>query len=327
MSNFLPFGLTLIDLITLLVGATAFIVVIAVWQSGIVARDPMKGRIKSLQDRRQALRAGLITEPKRRASPIKQPQGVNVMREVVKKLKLAQNETTQKVSKKMMQAGWRQKDAVVIYLFFKMVLPILIAVTAVVFVYGLGVLNGKPMMEMLVPPGAILLAFMAPDLVVKNQTQKRMDAIRKGLPDALDLMVICAEAGLTLDTALNRVTQEMGKSAPELADEFGLASIELGFLPDRRQALANLAERVPLPSVRGVVTTLVQTERYGTPLAMSLRVLSAEFRNERMMKAEEKAARLPATMTVPLILFILPTLFVVLLGPAACQISDELINR
>lgn len=183
------------------------------------------------------------------------------------------------------------------------------------------------MMEMLVPPGAILLAFMAPDLVVKNQTQKRMDAIRKGLPDALDLMVICAEAGLTLDTALNRVTQEMGKSAPELADEFGLASIELGFLPDRRQALANLAERVPLPSVRGVVTTLVQTERYGTPLAMSLRVLSAEFRNERMMKAEEKAARLPATMTVPLILFILPTLFVVLLGPAACQISDELINR
>ncbi|GER07459.1 type II secretion system protein [Iodidimonas muriae] len=327
MSNFLPFGLTLIDLITLLVGATAFVAVIAVWQSGIVARDPMKGRIKSLQDRRQALRAGLITEPKRRASPVKQPQGVNVMREVVKKLKLAQNETTQKVSKKMMQAGWRQKDAVVIYLFFKMVLPILIAVTAVVFVYGLGVLSGKPMMEMLVPPGAILLAFMAPDLVVKNQTQKRMDAIRKGLPDALDLMVICAEAGLTLDTALNRVTQEMGKSAPELADEFGLASIELGFLPDRRQALANLAERVPLPSVRGVVTTLVQTERYGTPLAMSLRVLSAEFRNERMMKAEEKAARLPATMTVPLILFILPTLFVVLLGPAACQISDELINR
>lgn len=144
MSNFLPFGLTLIDLITLLVGATAFVAVIAVWQSGIVARDPMKGRIKSLQDRRQALRAGLITEPKRRASPVKQPQGVNVMREVVKKLKLAQNETTQKVSKKMMQAGWRQKDAVVIYLFFKMVLPILIAVTAVVFVYGLGVLSGKP---------------------------------------------------------------------------------------------------------------------------------------------------------------------------------------
>ncbi|GAK34370.1 MULTISPECIES: type II secretion system F family protein [Iodidimonas] len=327
MNELIPFGLSALDLVTILAGITAFIAVLAVWQSGIVARDPMKGRIKQLQERRQALRAGLITEPKRRTSPIRKAQGLNVMRSVVKKLKLAQSETTQKVSKKMMQAGWRQKDAVIIYLFFKMVLPALIAISSLLLVYGYDAFADSPMLKVLLPPGAILIAFMGPDLVVKNQIQKRMAAIRKALPDALDLMVICAEAGLTLDSAFQRVTGEMGKSAPELGDEFGLTTVELGFLPDRRQALMNLAERVPLPSVRGVVTTLVQTERYGTPLAMSLRVLSAEFRNERMMKAEEKAARLPATMTVPLILFILPTLFVVLLGPAACQISDELINR
>lgn len=327
MNTTLPIGITLLDLITLLIGATAFITIIAVWQAGIAARNPMRGRIKALQERRQALKAGLVTDAKRRQSTIKKTQSVNLMREVVKKLSLLQSEQNQKITRKLAQAGWRQKDAVVIYLFFKMVLPILVSVTVVIFVYVLKMLEGRPMLEFIVPIGSILLAFFGPDLAVKNAIQKRVDLIRKALPDALDLMVICAEAGLTLDTALNRVTTEMGKSSPELADEFGLTSIELGFLPDRRQALQNLIDRVPLPSVRGVVTTLIQTERYGTPLAMSLRVLSAEFRNERMMKAEEKAARLPATMTVPLILFILPTLFVVLLGPAACQISDELINR
>ncbi|MCB2061521.1 MAG: type II secretion system F family protein, partial [Novosphingobium sp.] len=138
----------------------------------------------------------------------------------------------------------------------------------------------------------------------------------------LDLLVICAEAGLTVDAAFARVAREFGRAFPELGDEFTLTSIELSFLTERRQAFENLAYRVNLDSVRGVVTTMIQTERYGTPLASALRVLSAEFRNERMMRAEEKAARLPAIMTVPLILFILPVLFVVILGPAACSIAD-----
>jgi len=132
--------------------------------------------------------------------------------------------------------------------------------------------------------------------------------------------VICAEGGLSLDGALNRVSREFRRFLPEMADELGLAAIELGFLPNRRQALMNLAKRTDLPSIRGVVNTLVQTERYGTPLAHSLRVLSAEFREERMLKAEEKAAKLPATLTVPMILFILPTLFIVLIGPAIIQV-------
>ena len=151
---------------------------------------------------------------------------------------------------------------------------------------------------------------------------KRSSAIRKGLPDALDLLVICAEAGLTVDAAFQRVARELGRAYPELGDEFTLTAIELGFLSERRQAFENLAQRVKLDAVKGVVTTMVQTEKYGTPLASALRVLSGEFRNERMMRAEEKAARLPAIMTIPLILFILPTLFVVILGPAACSISD-----
>ena len=174
--------------------------------------------------------------------------------------------------------------------------------------------------------GALILAYKAPDLWLKNKVDKRTHAIRKGLPDALDLLVICAEAGLTVDAAFGRVARELGKAYPELGDEFALTSIELGFLTDRRLAFENLAKRIDIDSIRGVVTTMIQTEKYGTPLASALRVLSAEFRNERMMRAEEKAARLPAIMTIPLILFLLPVLFIVILGPAACSIHDALLK-
>ena len=153
---------------------------------------------------------------------------------------------------------------------------------------------------------------------------KRADKIRKALPDGLDLMVICAEAGLSLDATLMRVSQEMESTAPELADEFSLTGLELGFLPDRRKALQNLMLRVDLPGVRGVVNTLLQAERYGTPLAQSLRVMSADSRNERIMKAKEKAARLPAVLTVPMVVFILPPLFIILIGRAILNTIDAL---
>jgi tight adherence protein C len=195
---------------------------------------------------------------------------------------------------------------------------------AVVCVYLLELWpDWTPFKKFGVTAAALILSYKAPDIYLKNKISKRSDAIRKGLPDALDLLVICAEAGLTVDAAFGRVAKELGKGYPELGDEFMLTSIELGFLTERRQAFENFAMRVDLDAVRGVVTTMIQTEKYGTPLASALRVLSAEFRNERMMRAEEKAARLPAIMTVPLICFILPTLFIVILGPAACSIADN----
>jgi len=173
---------------------------------------------------------------------------------------------------------------------------------------------------------AVMFGAYFPDVMVKNAALKRQDKIRKGLPDGLDLMVICAEAGLSLDATLRRVADELAEASPELSDELGLTSLELGFLQDRQKALQNLAERTNMPGLRGMVNTLMQAERYGTPLAHSLRVLSAESRTERVLKAEEKAARLPAMLTVPMIIFILPPLFVVLLGPAALDIADALKN-
>jgi tight adherence protein C len=148
--------------------------------------------------------------------------------------------------------------------------------------------------------------------------------LSKALPDGLDLLVICAESGLSLDAALDRVANEIGAASPALGEELSLTSIELGFLPERRQALLNLNRRTNLPSIRGVVNTLLQTEKYGTPLSQSLRVLANEFRDQRLLKAEEKAARLPATLTVPMIMFILPVLFIVLIGPAIIKVMDTL---
>jgi tight adherence protein C len=201
-------------------------------------------------------------------------------------------------------------------IFGRMVLPIALGGLAALLIYGLDVLvpDWSPIKKFGLFAAILIGSYKAPDLFVQNMITKRTDAIRKGLPDALDLLVICAEAGLTVDAAFNRVAKELGRAYPELGDEFALTAIELAFLTERRQAFENLAYRVALESVRGVVTTMIQTEKYGTPLASALRVLSAEFRNERMMRAEEKAARLPAIM--------LPTLFVVILGPAACSIAD-----
>ncbi|MGD9512350.1 MAG: type II secretion system F family protein, partial [Geminicoccaceae bacterium] len=199
-----------------------------------------------------------------------------------------------------------------------------LAALALLLVYG-AQLGHLPMAwRPAVPLVAVLFGFLAPDLYLRNAAAKRRHALQKALPDGLDLLVICAEAGLSLDAALNRVAEEVAVSAPELADELALTAVELNFLPERRQALANLAKRVDLPAARGVVNTLIQTEKYGTPLAQSLRVLSAEFREQRMLRAEEKAARLPATMTVPMILFILPTLFIVLVGPAMIDVYDNM---
>jgi len=283
----------------------------------------MHGRVKHLQSRRQDLKRG-YTAPTKRKPTVKKAH-LGMMQNIVDGFNLMKNEQAEKFRMKLLQGGFRSKDALVYFMFFKLVLPILIGIIAVILIYGVGLFDLEPMMKTLTSGGSVLLASILPETVLKNITIKRNEAMQKSLPDMLDLLVICAEAGLTLDSALHRVVKEMAQTGPELADELSYTAIELGFLPERRQALKNLSERVTLPSVKSVTATLIQSEKYGTPLAQSLRVLSGEFRNERMMKAEEKAAKLPATMTIPLILFILPTLFVVLIGPAACQISGTIV--
>jgi tight adherence protein C len=300
-------------------------VLVAIYNAATV-RNPMLRRVKSLNERREQLKAGIVASTaKRRAKLVKKNVTTNRMRGMLSSLKVLQDDQVKDVQQRLAQAGIRSKDVAVTIIFARMVLPIVVGGIMAFLIYGIDFFPAwsslKKFGGFAVP---LLLAYKAPDLWVNNKRAKRTDGIRKGLPDALDLIVICAEAGLTVDSAFARVSRELGKAYPDLGEEFALTSIELSFLTERRQALENLSYRVNLEAVRGVVTTLIQTEKYGTPLASALRVLGAEFRNERMMRAEEKAARLPAIMTVPLILFILPVLFIVILGPAACDIKDAL---
>jgi tight adherence protein C len=316
-------GLTGTDVGTLLAAMATFAVLLAIYAASTV-RDPMARRVKSLNERREQLKAGITASTaRRRAKLVKKNQTTDNMRSLLQSLKMLQDDQLKEAQVKLAQAGIRSKDWAIAVIFGRMVMPIVFGGGAALFIYGL---DAFPDWSSFKKFGAfavmLILSYKAPDLFVDNMVTKRSGAIRKGLPDALDLLVICAEAGLTVDAAFNRVARELGKAYPELGDEFTLTAIELSFLTERRQAFENLATRVKLDAVKGVVTTMIQTEKYGTPLASALRVLSAEFRNERMMRAEEKAARLPAIMTVPLILFILPVLFVVILGPAACSISE-----
>jgi tight adherence protein C len=318
-------GLNLIDIITILAGVAALITCVVVWQAA-TASKPMGKRLKNLEERRESLKAGIVTT-KRRQSTVKKGSNLGGLADIAKRFRGMQSEQTQKIKVKLFQAGYRNQDALILFTVSKVILPVLFLVLAIMVVYGMQMLPGNPMGQTFSLIGATAFGFYLPNLMVQNTATKRQQSIQKALPDALDLMVIAAEAGLTLDASLTRVAREMGRQSEELADEFGLTAVELGFLGDRRDALTNLTDRVPLKSVRSVVATLIQTEKYGTPLAHSLRVLSQEFRNERMMKAEEKAARLPAIMTIPLIMFILPMLFIILLGPAACSIADNVIGR
>lgn len=303
---------------------SATLVVLAVW-TAFVARDPLAGRIKALAERRAALRAG-VSAPRRRQERTRKDRGVTFMRRFVERMNGGRRKRRAPVSRevKLLRAGFRTKDAPVIFQFTKVTLPFVFAIGAALALYVLQIYPMKESYKLIAVIGMFGFGFFAPELYVSNAATKRQQAVRKGLPDALDLLVICAEAGLGMDAAFNRVSREMAQSAPEVADELALTAIELSFLPERRKALLNLNERTDMPEIRAVVNTLIQTEKYGTPLAQSLRVLAAEFRNDRMMRAEEKAAKLPATLTVPMMIFILPTLFIVLLGPAALRTVDAL---
>jgi tight adherence protein C len=319
-------GVDVLWVATILSGVAAFAVMVAIYAATSV-RDPMTKRVKALNDRREQLKAGITASTKRRAKLVQRNDTTDRMRSILSSMKVLQDSQLKVAQVKLAQAGIRSKDWAVAVIFGRLVLPVVFGSGIVAWVYGFGDFEGwSPLKKYALVAGTIILAYKAPDIFLKNKIAKRSDAIRKGLPDALDLLVICAEAGLTVDAAFHRVARELGRAYPELGEEFTLTAIELGFLTDRRQAFENLAARVDLEAVKGVTTTMIQTEKYGTPLASALRVLSAEFRNERMMRAEEKAARLPAIMTVPLILFILPVLFVVILGPAACSIKDALID-
>jgi tight adherence protein C len=297
--------------IAVVAGLANFLTILTVIRA-LSPKDLVTARARSHARRRRELRA-------QRLAPRRAPrqQSIGYARRLLERLKLDRGKEARKVADQLVQAGWRSPDATTVFLTLRLVSPFVVGLAG--YLLTPVVLHQTGTLRLVATAGALLGGAYLPTLMLTNIVKRRYAKITKGLPDALDLFVICAEAGLSLDAAMTRVGREIGGSWPELADELGLTAIELGFLPNRRDALVNLSRRVDLASIRGLVNTLVQTEKYGTPLAQALRVLAAEFRDTRMMKAEEKAARLPATLTIPMITFVLPPLFIVLIGPAIVQ--------
>jgi tight adherence protein C len=299
----------------LVVGVAAFVSFWALWLA-ITWRPPMEARLGALRTRRMKTRG----EQAGVARPSTKAASIGAMRMLTTRLNLLRGAAADQTTRKLRLAGFFSRDAAVVYMFIKLVLPLALGFVMILLT---SITNLLPVADNMVLPisiGAVLAGFMLPDLYIRNVTTKRRETLNYVLPEGLDLLTICVEAGLSIDAAFRRVSKEMAESMPELAAEFEMTAIELTYLPDRQQALENMAERSDSSAIAALVNALRQTEKYGTPLANSLRILSQEFRQTRASKAEEKGARMPALMTVPLMIFILPTLIVVLLAPAIMSI-------
>jgi tight adherence protein C len=313
-------SVTVQELLPYGIGLLVFVVTASAWRA-LLDRDPRAARSRMIAERRSELRGRLD-----RKGPARSRGREPLLRHLGRRFRLLHSARSDAIRAQLLRAGLRSRDTVPVYVAAKIILPMLTIAIVFLFTRDSGPFQLSVPIRSCALIASAIFGFFVPDIYIRNRMEKRRQSLLKGLPDGLDLMVICAEAGLSLDASLNRVAQEIGPSAPELADELALTAVELSFLPERRQALVNLENRSSLPAIRGVVNTLIQTEKYGTPLSQSLRVLSNEFRDTRMLRAEEKAARLPATLTVPMILFILPTLFIVLVGPAMLDVYDNLIK-
>lgn len=288
----------------------------------VFERDRLAGRIKAVALEREEIRARerarLAAEAANRARLRHEPKAF--MRQIVDRFNLQKALADEKTADLLRTAGLRGQAPLVAFLFARLVMPLVTFGAAIVYLFWMAEINQPFIVKILLAIVAAYAGFYAPILFVSNRKSKRQTSIRRAWPDALDLMLICVESGMSIEAAFRKVAEEIGVQSVPLAEELTLATAELSYLQDRRQAFENLGTRTGLDSVRGVMTSLIQAERYGTPLSHSLRVLAQEFRDERMTMAEKKAAALPPKLTVPMILFFLPVLLAVILGPAAIQV-------
>ncbi len=282
--------------------------------------DPMASRLRAVTRRRQELRTahqdGGARSRLRRARP-------SLFGKLADKLKLREMFAGDELRMKLLQANWRDHSAVAKFATARAAGPVILAALAGVIVYGGATSPVNPAMRPAVVFFAVVAGVYLPNLMMENAIAKRQAAFTLGFPDALDLLLICVESGLSMEAGFGRVAREIGENYPELAEELELTTAELAYLPDRRVALENLTNRTGLPTVKAVVTTLIQADRYGTPLTAALRTAALENRERRLALAEKKAASLPATLTVPMIVFFLPVLFVVILGPTIIQVMKS----
>jgi tight adherence protein C len=245
-----------------------------------------------------------------------------LFKDVVERFNLAEPSETSDLVKTLRMAGYRGRGPVITFLATRIIVPPILFSLALLYVIGILQLQHPLAVNIGIAAVAALLGYYAPGIYVQNRITKRQIAIRRAWPDALDLLLICVESGMSIESAFRKVSEQIGSQSTELAEELSLTTAELTYLQDRRKAYENLGERTGLDGVKAVVTSLIQAEKYGTPVGHSLRVLAQENRDMRMSEAEKKAAALPPKLTVPMILFFLPVLFAVILTPAIIQFMN-----
>jgi tight adherence protein C len=286
-----------------------------------MSADRLATRLKSVAGRREELRQKhfeQLQQVGRKGQLRSRPVGF--MRQVVEGFDLRKLLESPGMRMKLARAGYRGEGPFVAFMFFRFAMPPLTFLLASAYLFTLNPFAWSVSTRAIASVAAALAGYYLPDVFLGNRIQKRRESIMRAFPDALDLMLICVESGMSVEAAFSRVAEEVGTQSAELAEELALTTAELSYLPNRRQALQNLADRCGHSGVKAVAAALIQSEKYGTPVGQALRVAALENRELRMADAEKKAHSLPAKLTVPMILFFLPCLFIVIMGPAVMKI-------
>ena len=307
--------------VTMVFAAIAAVATVLTFAMPYVTADSLDKRMKAVALEREKIRARereRMAQDKQKISLRQSPK--QFIQRTVEGLNLNKWFGQEEARLKLVQAGYRGQAPYMTYLVFRMVTPIAALLAAAFYLFVVLEFNQPATVKLGLCIGAAYLGMHMPLMFLKNKITKRQISIKRAFPDTLDLLLICVESGMSIEAALKKVGEEIGSQSIPLAEEMTLTTAELSYLPDRRQAYENLAKRTDLEGVKSVCMALQQAERYGTPLAQMLRVMAQENRDMRMSEAEKKAAGLPPKLTVPMILFFLPVLFIVILGPAAIKV-------
>lgn len=309
------------NLVAVFAAALSFAAILTL-AAPVLKRDALEGRLKAVATRREELRRkSREALANRGAAPegLRRKKDEGIVKTIVDRLQLSRLLEDPKVVEKLAEAGFRGPRPVTAFYFCRFALPFLFAAATAFYLIVVTHSHASAFNKLTFIVGGFVAGFYAPNIYVTNIANKRRQNIMSAFPDALDLLLICVEAGMSIEAALHKVSQEIGSASIELAEELSLMVAELSYLPDRRQAYEGLSKRINDPGVKSVVTAMIQAERYGTPLGNALRVMAKENRELRLSAAEKKAAALPAKLTVPMIVFLLPVLFSVILGPAVLR--------
>ena len=287
----------------------------------VLQRDRSTQRMKVMAVERDKMRAARLAELKDAGQGKLRYAARGMMQRLVDGLDMRKKFETEELKNTLKMAGLRGEAPLVAFTFFRLVMPIITTIVALFYLFFIATdLSYPPIVKFGAGLFAGFVGFYLPNLFVSNLITRRQEAIKQAFPDALDMLLICVQAGMSIEMGFGKVANEIGTQSLELAEELSLTTAELSYLQDRRMAYENLGKRTGLPGIKSVATALIQAERYGTPVGSALRTMAKENRDMRMSEAEKKAAALPPKLTVPMIIFFLPVLFIVILGPAAIQV-------